>query len=255
MKWLFAILVALNIVVFGSMVAGKIAHMNHAEPQPAASDAALAVDPANPSISVAGTMAASRPAPAAKANTAPTSTSQPSPANTESKTTATDDSKTAPTSAANCSASAVLPEDDYHRLKGLLNRWPHSATRFVDTRAPAKSSKPRNTRYMAAIPGAGPDIATNLKSQNFDYAINQGQVSLGVFGRRSDAEAVVARAKLSGFGNAQVVALGNQQDDGDAASSMAKMRVNFTQVNDQDAQDINRIIGRYSKLQRSSCRQ
>ena len=30
-----------------------------------------------------------------------------------------------------CSARVSLPEDDYHRIKGLLGRFPHAATRQV----------------------------------------------------------------------------------------------------------------------------
>ena len=54
MKWLFAILVALNIIVFGSMIAGKLVHSNSGAPAAAsaASPETEAVAPASPDISV-----------------------------------------------------------------------------------------------------------------------------------------------------------------------------------------------------------
>ena len=150
----------------------------------------------------------------------------------------------------------MLPEDDYHRIKGLLSRWPHAASRFVEqgSSAPAKATSSR-VRYMVSIDG-GADMRARLKEQGFDTAISNGRLSLGVFNRRNDAEALLARAKINGFSQAEITQLGGSSatEAPTAALSVAKMRITFIQVDDQAAQDINQIIQRYGRLQRGSCK-
>lgn len=251
MKWLFAILVALNIVVFGSMVAGKLVHINAT---PATTPASTSADTENtaptPSISVG---AASSAATSSSTRTEPTTTTDKRPEEPKNKTDAAAPAPvTTAAPAANCSATAVLPEDDYHRIKGLLERWPHAATRFVEkNNGPARSS---TTRYMVTIGNDyNADTRSRLQSQGFNYALIQGKVSLGVFNHKKDADSLVARAKINGFGDAQTESLGGNSDNS-ASLSVAKMRVVFSQVDDQAAKDINAVIQRYGRLQRSSCR-
>lgn len=263
MKWLFAILVALNIIVFGNVVASKLmrplptatqAEVPAAPPTPAlaasAAEPVVTISPPEPASAVVPppetkTRAELRAEAAAKARAetqaqAQTSNNTPSPA--------------AP--AINCSAIAVLPEDDYHRIKGLLSRWPHAASRFVEqgSSAPAKATSSR-VRYMVSIDG-GADMRARLKEQGFDTAISNGRLSLGVFNRRNDAEALLARAKINGFSQAEITQLGGSSatEAPTAALSVAKMRITFIQVDDQAAQDINQIIQRYGRLQRGSCK-
>lgn len=251
MKWLFAILMALNIVVFGTIMAGKMLRIHQlAEPAKVASaaDTALvaASEPAVPLISVDRPQAAS--AAGTKADSKKEAQKKAADTQEQAKT---DDAGAAN---ASCTATATLPEDDYHRLKGLLDRWPHAATEFVDTGA-TKKRRNRPTRYMVVIPNAGSEVASVLRGKGFDFAINQGQASLGVFARRSDAEALMARAKLSGFGDVEVTTLGGPDSDASDAAATSKMRVVFSQVSRQDVQDINRIIGRYGTVVRSKgCR-
>ena len=267
MKWLFAILVALNIIVFGNVVASKLMRPPHATaqveapataltPTPAASvtEPVVTINPPEPASAVAPppetkTRAELRAEAAAKARAEAAAK-----ARAETQTQTTPSSPAAP--AINCSATAVLPEDDYHRIKGLLSRWPHAASRFVEqgSSAPAKATSSR-VRYMVAIDG-GADMRARLKEQGFDTAISNGRLSLGVFNRRNDAEALLARAKINGFSQAEITQLGGTTatEAPAAALSVAKMRITFIQVDDQAAQDINQIIQRYGRLQRGSCK-
>jgi hypothetical protein len=267
MKWLFAILVALNIIVFGNVVASKLMRPPHATaqveapataltPTPAASvtEPVVTINPPEPASAVAPppetkTRAELRAEAAAKARAEAAAK-----ARAETQTQTTPSSPAAP--AINCSATAVLPEDDYHRIKGLLSRWPHAASRFVEQggSTPAKATSSR-VRYMVAIDG-GADMRARLKEQGFDTAISNGRLSLGVFNRRNDAEALLARAKINGFSQAEITQLGGTTatEAPAAALSVAKMRITFIQVDDQAAQDINQIIQRYGRLQRGSCK-
>ena len=267
MKWLFAILVALNMIVFGNVVASKLMRAPHATaqveapataltPTPAASvtEPVVTINPPEPASAVAPppetkTRAELRAEAAAKARAEAAAK-----ARAETQTQTTPSSPAAP--AINCSATAVLPEDDYHRIKGLLSRWPHAASRFVEQggSTPAKATSSR-VRYMVAIDG-GADMRARLKEQGFDTAISNGRLSLGVFNRRNDAEALLARAKINGFSQAEITQLGGTTatEAPAAALSVAKMRITFIQVDDQAAQDINQIIQRYGRLQRGSCK-
>ena len=267
MEWVFAILVALNIIVFGNVVASKLMRPPHATaqveapataltPTPAASvtEPVVTINPPEPASAVAPppetkTRAELRAEAAAKARAEAAAK-----ARAETQTQTTPSSPAAP--AINCSATAVLPEDDYHRIKGLLSRWPHAASRFVEQggSTPAKATSSR-VRYMVAIDG-GADMRARLKEQGFDTAISNGRLSLGVFNRRNDAEALLARAKINGFSQAEITQLGGTTatEAPAAALSVAKMRITFIQVDDQAAQDINQIIQRYGRLQRGSCK-
>ena len=258
---------ALNIIVFGNVVASKLMRPPHATaqveapataltPTPAASvtEPVVTINPPEPASAVAPppetkTRAELRAEAAAKARAEAAAK-----ARAETQTQTTPSSPAAP--AINCSATAVLPEDDYHRIKGLLSRWPHAASRFVEQggSTPAKATSSR-VRYMVAIDG-GADMRARLKEQGFDTAISNGRLSLGVFNRRNDAEALLARAKINGFSQAEITQLGGTTatEAPAAALSVAKMRITFIQVDDQAAQDINQIIQRYGRLQRGSCK-
>lgn len=271
MKWLFAILVALNIIVFGSMIAGKLVHGVSASPAAAsaAGPAAEVVEvaaPATPDISVRHTAevaetATSSSVPAAKptSKTDIAAVNKPktdNPANADKSATPT------PTSTTNtCTATVTLPEDDFHRIKGLLNHWPFTTSRFIEQASnPAKPHRaPTPTRYMVALSSSGDsDTRARLQEQGFDYGINQGKVSLGVFNRREDAESLMARAKMQGFSDAFITTLGGSSNDSESDSqpnhtaiSIAKMRVVFSGVDNSAMHDINAITGRYGRMQRS----
>ena len=265
MKWLFAILVALNIIVFGSMIAGKLVHSNSGAPAAAsaASPETEAVAPASPDISVrqateTETVAGSNTT-AAKAASKTETTAAPK-TTTAATTTASDNTDKQPAAPANtCTATVTLPEDDFHRIKGLLTHWPFTTSRFIEqVSAPAKTRQTAApTRYMVALSsGNDSSIRARLQEQGFDYGVNQGKVSLGVFNRREDAEGLMARAKMQGFSDAFITTLGGSSDSDNqssssSATSIAKMRVVFSGVDNSAMQDINAITGRYGRMQRS----
>ena len=45
-------------------------------------------------------------------------------------------------------ASVTLDEDDYHRIKGLLTRWPHAASRTVEKRGASKDHAAKTFRVV-----------------------------------------------------------------------------------------------------------
>lgn len=257
MKWLFAILVALNIIVFGSMIAGKLVHGIQASPtaSSAASSTIDTIPPASPDISVRRatdtTSAASSGVPAAKA----ASKTETIAAGKQKIDTVDSSEKNTAAPPSTCTATVTLPEDDFHRIKGLLNHWPFTTSRFIEQiSAPARSRTPAPIRYMVALSSSG-DSSTRarLQEQGFDYGINQGKISLGVFNRQEDAEGLMVRAKMQGFSDAFITTLGgsNDSDSGTTATSIAKMRVVFSGVDNSAINDINAITGRYGRMQRS----
>lgn len=135
MKWLFSTLVALNIVVFAGMIAYKIVDKNSV-PQPAIT----APMPNNNALAPQVIINTGAPAIAPLPNT---NSSKPKPTHAPAKPMANNTSSNKPTNTIRqdnatahvrykaCSATVSLPEDDYHRIKGLLTRFPHAATRQV----------------------------------------------------------------------------------------------------------------------------
>ena len=254
MKWIFAILVALNIVVFGCMVAGKLVLGSSATPTATASSEVEIAAPATPDISVRNAPD-NNPVNSPKPPVIKTEATPNSQPKAERKT--DPEPPTTPASV-NCSATVTLPENDFHRIKGLLRQWPFSAKRFVEQITPSAKPNPvsRPTRYMVALNTINEDTRKRLQEQGFDHGTAQGKISLGIFNRREDAESLMARAKMKGFSEAFISTLESSNSDNTAntATSIAKMRVTFTGVDNSAIQDINKITGRYGQIQRSgSC--
>lgn len=139
MKWLFATLVALNIVVFAGMIGYKVLAKNTPAPQTITTPAPPALPPQVIINTGAPTLA---PAPSQssngsnKNNNYRTSIGNNNNSNVNTviankNTPATSTSMQANVQYKACSATVSLPEDDYHRIKGLLARFPHAATRQV----------------------------------------------------------------------------------------------------------------------------
>ena len=158
MKWLFATLVALNLIVFAGMIASKMLkqHMPVAATQPTqptiiingndlVTKKSSASEPTTPSVAAAST---------ATTNTTTTGNNKHDSRNnnnarddkrTRNETRNNDNRRTVVTNAdiakntggtsqakyRECSARVSMPEDDYHRIKGLLGRYPHAASRQV----------------------------------------------------------------------------------------------------------------------------
>ena len=153
MKWIFATLVALNLIVFAGFVGNKI--MNPKKPQPQVVQAPqqpqapqqIIINTGNgtpTTVSTNGTVTTNG-VPAGSAigkivgSTANTVRPQRNAnANNTGASLSAGSGKTAQTAAAEprakyraCSARVSIPEDDYHRIKGLLGKFPHAASRQV----------------------------------------------------------------------------------------------------------------------------
>lgn len=154
MKWLFITLVALNLIVFSGMVAKKITHPNGARNQPIVVSQPAPQQPqiiintgtgtptvaTNGSVSTNGIPAGSTIGKfigktanlAVRAKTAPTLPKTNGIANSKNANAGTNVADNQPHAQYRaCSAHVSMPEDDYHRIKGLLGRFPHAATRKV----------------------------------------------------------------------------------------------------------------------------
>ena len=153
MKWIFATLVALNLIVFAGFVGNKI--LNPKKPQPQVVQAPqqpqapqqIIINTGNgtpTTVSTNGTVTTNG-VPAGSAigkivgRTANTVRPQRNAnANNTGASLSAGSGKTAQTAAAEprakyraCSARVSIPEDDYHRIKGLLGKFPHAASRQV----------------------------------------------------------------------------------------------------------------------------
>lgn len=139
MKWLFATLVALNLIVFAAIIGLKVLdkHMplmqktSATQQQPA---------PVPVVVNVGGQTALTSPNTGSQATAVmpKTQITNPRPAPNNAKSNDNGASKKATTEIEQpraqyraCSARVNMPEDDYHRIKGLLGNFPHVATRQV----------------------------------------------------------------------------------------------------------------------------
>lgn len=178
MKWLFATLVGLNLIVFAGMIANKMLKQH----KPVA-DSQQVVAP--PTIIINGTdlvkpTVASQPAAASGATPAPATSGSNQQTNapkarataqntrneirpqnnaqankpTEPRRVVTNndiarsESGTSRAKYKECSARVSMPEDDYHRIKGLLARYPHAASRQVVDNGNGDSTVRMNVVFM-----------------------------------------------------------------------------------------------------------
>ena len=145
-------------------------------------------------------------------------------------------------------ASVSLPEDDYHRIKGLLNRWPHAASRTVERKEAARSK----TSYAVWTPiqiDAGSQMQA-LQSKGFNTVLMEGGISIGIRSDKAQAQALLNRLQGAGFtGQLREVNSGSS-----GGQSVAKMQITFMTVNDADVKAIQNIVGGYGRLSRNKCR-
>lgn len=139
MKWLFATLVALNIVVFAGMLGYKMLNKHFPQQAQVAPAAAPTQAPPQVIINTGGTTTAV-PNAVATSNSSNVTTRSTAPRTISNNNTTLPKTNTKAAQTSNetaraqyraCSARVSLPEDDYHRIKGLLSRFPHAATRQV----------------------------------------------------------------------------------------------------------------------------
>lgn len=145
-------------------------------------------------------------------------------------------------------ASVTIPEDDYHRIKGLLARWPHAANRSVERREAPKGK----TTYAVWTPiniDAGSQMQA-LQEKGFNTVLMEGGISVGIRADRGQAQALLSRLQGAGF-NGQLREINSA---GGGGQSVAKMQVTFMTVNDNDAKAIQNIVGQYGRLTRNRCR-
>lgn len=264
MKWLFAILVALNIIVFGGMLITRMAappQQQAAAPAPAAQPTVVQIHTAPAQNSSEG----SNPAPSAAPQPVPAPAPRNSPAgpaprrNADGNRTATPSPDKAPADSGirapntACTASAVMPEDDYHRIKGLLSRWPHSASRVVERRNGGGRQNAERYQVSVGIEGDINEFTAKLKSLGFNAAPAGGRMGIGTFNSEQQAERTAARARQAGL-NPQISRIGNSGSDHSAALGESKMQLTFINVDDTAAAGISGVIGRYSPLRRAPCR-
>ena len=145
-------------------------------------------------------------------------------------------------------ANVSLPEDDYHRIKGLLNRWPHAASRTVERKEVVRSK----TSYAVWTPiqiDAGSQMQA-LQSKGFNTVLMEGGISIGIRPDKAQAQALLNRLQGAGFtGQLREVNSGSS-----GGQSVAKMQITFMTVNDADVKAIQNIVGSYGRLSRNKCR-
>lgn len=136
MKWLFAILVALNLIVFAAMIGVKLLNKHLPAAETAAAPAQQPQQPTQVIINTANPTAAAQPGVSGAANVirrpaaAPAAPAPKTPA-APAKPRAAEETAAPRTQHKACSARVSIPEDDYHRIKGLLSGYPHAAARQV----------------------------------------------------------------------------------------------------------------------------
>lgn len=292
MKWLFAVLVALNVIVFGGMVAHRMT-----EKQAVAADAPLE----------GGTHELARPASldaqaaAPSEHTAPAwivvpenNAGIPEPESEEAiaerrqkereeklakekkareekarlereRNPAGQPSEWERTDGANAdarphqcvsTASVTMDEDDYHRIKGLLTRWPHAASRSVERRTQKKQAGSADKAFRVLLPADGDALAQleALNGKGFNGTVYNGEISVGVTRSRSAAQILISRLGGAGFGGARIVEQEEQSSAPDGTLSVSRMTVTFMAVGEREAQDIRNVVGRYGNLNVRECR-
>ena len=295
MKWLFAALVALNIIVFGGMIthrlnnakspnaapveggAHELAQPESLRPQQAPAPA----DNAQPDWLQTDETQADLPEPeseeaiaerkkkeeeeqarrekekkereekarrekekAAAENTNPAAAANENPA---AKNTA---------AARQCTsnASVTLDEDDYHRIKGLLTRWPHAASRTVEKRSASKDHAAKTFRVVLPADSEAMNRLEALGNKGFNGTLHNGEISLGVMKSRSSAQVLISRLSAAGFGGARIVEQDDKGNAADSTLSVSRMTVIFMSVDEKDAQEIRNIVGRYGSLNMKTCK-
>lgn len=295
MKWLFAALVALNIIVFGGMIthrlnnakspsatpvedgAHELAQPESLRPQQAPAPA----DNAQPDWLQTDETQADLPEPESEEAIAERKKKEEELARREKekkereekarreKEKAAAAGNSEPAAAANenpaaknaaaahqctSNASVTLDEDDYHRIKGLLTRWPHAASRTVEKRGAAKDQAAKTFRVLLPADSEAMNRLEALGNKGFNGTLYNGEISLGVMKSRSSAQVLISRLSAAGFGGARIV---EQDDKGNASNStlsVSRMTIIFMSVDDKDTQEILNIVGRYGSLNMKTCK-
>lgn len=294
MKWLFILLVAINIAVFGGTVGYKLT-LKQAGRIPEAQNAAnnLQVQPVAPTMPVVRNIPVSDPAVQTASGSDTGALLKPGDILSEEqaeqlrlkkeaeqkklkekkqreekarreklaaekagKEGGDSEMNTAPDGRASCAAQASLTmdEDDYHRIKGLLGKWSHVASRSVEKRT--AKAKPADKTYRVVLPVSvdAENQAAELSAKGFNPIPFDGALSLGVGNSRENAQALQNRLAGAGFGGAHIVERAAETSRQDDSLSVSRMTVLFTGVNAADADEIRKITSPYGKLNLKSCK-
>ena len=151
-------------------------------------------------------------------------------------------------------ASVTLDEDDYHRIKGLLTRWPHAASRTVEKRDASKDHATKTFRVVLPADSEAMNRLEALGNKGFNGTLHNGEISLGVMKSRSSAQVLISRLSAAGFGGARIVEQDDKGNTADSTLSVSRMTVIFMSVDEKDAQEIRNIVGRYGSLNMKTCK-
>lgn len=295
MKWLFAALVALNIIVFGGMITHRLNNAKspnaapveggtHELAQPESlrpQQAPAPADNAQPDWLQTDETQADLPEPESEEAIAERKKKEEELARREKekkereekalreKEKAAAAGNSEPAAAANenpaaknaaaahqctSNASVTLDEDDYHRIKGLLTRWPHAASRTVEKRGAAKDQAAKTFRVLLPADSEAMNRLEALGNKGFNGTLHNGEISLGVMKSRSSAQVLISRLSAAGFGGARIVEQDDKGNAADSTLSVSRMTVIFMSVDDKDTQEIRNIVGRYGSLNMKTCK-
>lgn len=151
-------------------------------------------------------------------------------------------------------ASLTMDEDDYHRIKGLLGKWSHVASRSVEKRTAQAKSAGKTYRVVLPVSADAENQAAELSAKGFNPIPFDGALSLGVGSSRENAQALQSRLAGAGFGGAYIVERAAETGRQDDSLSVSRMTVLFTGVNAADADEIRKITSPYGKLNLKSCK-
>lgn len=295
MKWLFAALVALNIIVFGGMITHRLNNAKspaaapvedgaHELAQPESlrpQQAPASADNAQPDWLQTDETQADLPEPESEEAIAERKKKEEELARREKekkereekalreKEKAAAAGNSEPAAAANenpaaknaaaahqctSNASVTLDEDDYHRIKGLLTRWPHAASRTVEKRGAAKDQAAKTFRVLLPADSEAMNRLEALGNKGFNGTLHNGEISLGVMKSRSSAQVLISRLSAAGFGGARIVEQDDKGNAADSTLSVSRMTIIFMSVDEKDAQEIRNIVGRYGSLNMKTCK-
>lgn len=250
MKWLFAILVALNIIIFANVVTQRMQNKEEAVVQEIPSTPAEVIMVREEIIDNISSEVVE---PSIEQQIATRKVQKEAQKKQESNKPVT--VKSGPVvneqvakRLASCTAQITIPEDAYHRLKGMLNRWPNAASRVV---VKNENADIMGRQYQVLFPSPdAADAAKEASSKGFNAQAAGNIVTLGVFKERAPAEALLDKARAAGYGQANVMerSLGGKEN-----LSEAKYKILFLQVDSQTTMDINAIVKPYGSLERGAC--
>ncbi len=284
MKWIFAILVALNLVVFASTVFQSADGNAGAEADPFAGGFALGLganeyDIVNFDEEDRKAAAAAQSADAAKAESA--AETAPSPKGPEPAASAKKPAKreggeadrgavakagrdrpaeldpardkAATGSSEGCAAASVeLPEEVYHRIKGLLNQFPNAATRKVVPNENAGHSAPAPSSYWVIANGSARDGAfvAALRERGLNPQLVNGSIVLGRFNNSAAAEHIRSNLAATGLSTRVEERASAQR----APLSAVRYRVAFQKLNEDQSEQVRSIVSPYATLRVNKCR-